>query len=488
MSALGPEAVSGPLPEGFTKLTERPHPLTPLIRGWVVLLALLIGFSREILSWSTEGTQPPPLPVMVAIVVGVTLLAGAAGFVSWLVTRFVIDGEELRVETGILIHRSQRVAFDKVASIDVVQPLAARLFGLAELTIDIGSDERIKLRYLTRARAYNLRDYLLSRARGHQVDIGEAPDPGLRLGDLDNNDRVILRIPPKQLLIAALISNEFLGLLAMIAITLTAVTLLSSYLHGVVVVIALVLSAVSAVGGFIIRRVTGQFNFTLSARPAGLRISRGLTDLTSQSLPPRRIQFIRLSQSILWRRPGWYRAEIDVIGLGLRNQESSRSDVSSVLLPVADLDGVRSVLSLLWPEADFTSISLEPAPTRARWRHPITAPFLGFGHDDLLVVARHGWLERRWDLVPHARVQSVTISQGPVSARLGIADLSFHTAGSRFSADVRGLEVSHIRRHQAQLIALAQSTRPDLTEAPPQADPPPLTDAPLTDTGAPPIQ
>ena len=136
MSTTEPQD-SPPLIESPIKLTERPHPLTPLIRGWVVLLALLIGLGREVVSWFSEGTEPPPLIVVAGVVVGVTLIAGAVGFVSWLVTRFVIDSEELRVESGILVHRSQRVAFDKVASIDVLQPLAARIFGLAELTIDI---------------------------------------------------------------------------------------------------------------------------------------------------------------------------------------------------------------------------------------------------------------------------------------------------------------------------------------------------------------
>lgn len=452
--------------DAVIKRTERPHPLTPLIRGWVVLLAVLIGLSREILSWFTEGTELPPLPLIVSVVVGLTAAAAVIGLVSWLVTRFVIDSDELRIETGIVYHRSQRVAFDKVASIDVVQPLVGRIFGLAELVIDIGSDERIKLRYLTRARAYNLRDYLLSRARGHQAAIIDAPDPGLQLGDLNDDDQVMLQIPPGRLFTAAVTSNEFIGLLGMIAVTITAVWLLSAYLGGVVVVLALIVSAASAVGGFIIRRITGQFNFTLSTRAAGLRISRGLTDLTSQSLPARRIQFVRLTQSLLWRPLGWYRVEIDVIGFGLRNQEGTRSDISSVLVPVASLDQLRAVLALLWPEADFTRIQLEPAPRRARWLHPITGPFLGFGYDDLLVVSRHGWLERRWDLVPHARIQSVVISQDPLSAGLGIADLSFHTAGTRFSADARGLDISHVRQHQDRLISLAQSNRPDLTEPP----------------------
>ncbi len=460
------EAPHSVVDDVVVKRTERPHPLTPLIRGWVVLLALLIGLSREVLSWFTEGTQLPPLPLIVGVVVGLTAAAAALGFVSWMVTRFVIDDDELRIETGIVYHRSQRVAFDKVASIDVVQPLVGRVFGLAELVIDIGSDERIKLRYLTRARAYNLRDYLLSRARGHQAVIAEEPDPGLHLSDLNDDDRMVLRIPPDRLLVAAVTSNEFIGLVGMVAVTVTAVWLLSPYLGGVVVVLALAISAASAVGGFIIRRITGQFNFTLSTRAAGLRISRGLADLTSQSLPARRIQFVRLTQSLLWRPLGWYRVEIDVIGFGLHNQEGTRSDISSVLVPVADLEQLRTVLALLWPEADFTRIRLDPAPRRARWLHPITGPFLAFGYDDLLVVSRHGWLERRWDLVPHARIQSVVISQDPVSARLGIADLSFHTAGTRFSADARGLDISHVRQHQDRLISLAQSNRPDVTESP----------------------
>lgn len=29
------------------KKTERPHPLTPLIRGWIVLVALVLGVGRE---------------------------------------------------------------------------------------------------------------------------------------------------------------------------------------------------------------------------------------------------------------------------------------------------------------------------------------------------------------------------------------------------------------------------------------------------------
>jgi putative membrane protein len=447
------------------KRSERPHPLTPLIRGWVVLLALLIGFGREVLSWFTDNREPPPLLLLLGILGGVVVAAIAVGLLSWLTTQFVIDSEELRIETGILARKSQRIAFDKVTSIDVLQPLAARVFVLAELQIDIGSADRVKLRYLSRARAYALRDYLLSRAHGHRAEITETGAPALQLTDLSKADQVVVRLTPRRLVIGAITSNEFVGLLLTMIVTITLVAIFSSYLGGTLALIALAISAVSGIGGFIGRRITGQFNFTLSTRPAGLRISRGLTSLTSQSLPPRRIQLVRLSQSFLWRRLGWYRVEIDVLGVGLRNDEDTRSAISSVLLPVADAQQLRTVLTLLWPESDYASIELHPAPFRTRWLHPTSGPFLAFGYDQQLVVSRHGWLERRWDLVPHARVQSVRIWQGPFSRRLSLANLAFHTAGNHLSARALGLDADQISSRQAELIELAQAHRPDITSA-----------------------
>ena len=90
------------------------------------------------------------------------LLAAIAGFISWYFTRFVIDDEELRVETGAVFKTSKKVPFERLQSVDIIQPLAARLFGLAELRLEAGAgDSTIKLRYLTRTKASPLREYLL---------------------------------------------------------------------------------------------------------------------------------------------------------------------------------------------------------------------------------------------------------------------------------------------------------------------------------------
>ena len=52
------------------------------------------------------------------------------------------------------------------------------------------------------------------------------------------------------------------------------------------VLIPLAIGAVTMIS----RRVIAMFNFTLAESPRGLRITRGLTNLTSQSVPINRIQ------------------------------------------------------------------------------------------------------------------------------------------------------------------------------------------------------
>ncbi len=467
-----PEVAPPDAPATAGKLTERPHPLTPLIRGWVVLLAIILGAGREFIPDGSEGSdQLPPVQFLLAGVALVAVLAVVAGFLSWRFTRFVVDAEELRLDTGAIFRSSQRIAFERVQAIDVVQPFAARLFRLAELQIDIGGGESAKLRYLSLKRAYELRDYLLARARGHRP--ATAPEVQLSTGevlsDLSPEDEVLVRIDPATLVLAAVTSHEFIGILlsGLIAIGITMAFDLGLASLGLLIPLG------TGLIGFLTQRITGQFNYTLSRRPAGLRITRGLTSLTSQSLPARRVQAIQLSQSLIWRSLGLYRIDLEVVGWGAVTTDENDKGVSTIMLPAGNADQVRIALAALWPSADYQHVPLEPAPRSSRWLHPLSAPFLRWGFDDRLFVAQHGWLVRRWQVVPHSRAQSVRISQGPLSRRLGLADLSVHTAGVHLSVHAEGTDATTLRARAATLQALLHE-RPehDVTEPVVVADEP----------------
>src|SRR4029079_9274850 len=72
--------------------------------------------------------------VQFAVVGAVFLL----GFVSWLVTRWRIDGDDLRIETGLLKRQSLRYPLAQVQAIDIVRPGLARIVKVAELRLRMG--------------------------------------------------------------------------------------------------------------------------------------------------------------------------------------------------------------------------------------------------------------------------------------------------------------------------------------------------------------
>ena len=116
-------------------------------------------------------------------------------------------------------------------------------------------------------------------------------------------------------------------------------------------------------------RVISMFNFTLAESPRGLRVTRGLTNLTSQSVPINRLQGVKVSQPLLWKPVGWYRVDVDVVGYANSGDgENNESQATNVLLPVADRVEVDLALSRALPGLDLDGIELHPVPRRARWR------------------------------------------------------------------------------------------------------------------------
>ena len=109
-AVLTPSVELAPVVQGapVVKQTERPHPLTPFIRGWLVFVAIVFTFGRQLLPdrQSEEGFDTADLRWVVLAVAATVGIAALAGLVSWYYTRFVIDADELRVETGAVFKSS----------------------------------------------------------------------------------------------------------------------------------------------------------------------------------------------------------------------------------------------------------------------------------------------------------------------------------------------------------------------------------------------
>ena len=419
------------------KVVERAHPLTPLVRGWVAVVAVAWAMLQERLQGRSDGTDRLPWWVFVAVIGGVAALGLVAGFISWRFTKFIADENELRVESGFISRRSRRISYTRLQSVDVMQPLAPRLLGLAEVRIDAGAHDSTKLRYLSRRRAYELRDFLMLRAHGAQVSVDAAraqtSDP--LFADVGGADRVIVTVPPHELLLGAIVSHDLLSLILGFTVPVGIAWAVATYFGGhaaeALPVFALAggVPLLLSIGQYFARRVMAQFNFTLAETQAGLRITRGLTNLTSQTVPVRRIQSIRLSQPLFWRPMRRYRVDLEVLGLGEATRNESTSKVSTLLLPIGTRTQVDAALAAVWPGLRLDDIRYVRSPRRAFLLDPLSYAWNSFGLDENVVVTRRGWLTRHQSIVPHARLQSVAAHQGPLERLLGIANVTFHTTG-----------------------------------------------------------
>jgi putative membrane protein len=444
---------SPPDPTAATiKQTERPHPLTPLVRGWLILVAIAIGWGREIVTGGGENQfEAGGLTWFLPIVAIVVLLAAIAGFITWYFTRFVIDDEELRIESGAIFKKSTKIPFERLQSVDIIQPLAARIVGLAELRLDAGNSST-KLRYLSRGKASRLRDYLLTRAHGQQASIRELDQQAAAsiFTDLGVADRPLVQVSPQRLILSFLLSTEWIIPAAITIIILVVTAALAATPYALGGLIPLLIGMLTLVW----RRVIGMFNFTLAESPRGLRVTRGLTNLTSQSVPIDRIQGVKTSQPLLWGPLGWYRVDVDILGYTHDDSDNNESNASSVLLPVATLDEVELAVGRALPGFDLDAIELHPSPKRARWLRWFDFWTLRYGWDDRTLITERGWVTHTRDVVPHAKTQSVHIEQGPLQRLLRLADVHVHTPRGPVNAVAHQLD-----ERPARELALSQLDR-----------------------------
>ena len=389
---------------------------------------VLVYFVRDLVpDGSEDNLGVDDLRWILPIVGAVVVIAAVAGFFTWYFTRFIIDDDELRIETGWVFKKSKKIPFERLQSVDIIQPLAARIFGLAELRLEAGAgDSTTKLRYLTRRQSSRLRDYLLTRAHGEQARISdlESHAPANILTDLGATDRPLVTVPPQRLILGLVLSSEWIiTMLFLVAAVVTTVVF-----DVVRIAFSALIPLAIGVATMISRRVISMFNFTLAESPRGLRITRGLTNLTSQSVPVNRLQGVKVSQPLLWKGVGWYRVDVDVVGYANSGDgEDNESQATNVLVPVATRAEVDLALSRALPGFDLDGIELHPVPRRARWLRWFDWWTLRYGWDERALITEHGWMTHSRDIVPHAKTQSVRIVQGPWQRRLRLADVHIDT-------------------------------------------------------------
>ncbi len=417
---------------------QRVHIATPLVRGWIALVAIVFVVGREILEGFLGGRSSAELPEFAvtgwaAAAVAAAVLAIACGFaVSWYFTRYQLTQKDIRVSSGVLFRQHRQARLDRVEAIEVAQPLLARMFGLAELRFDVADagESAVRLSFLKVDAARTLRAKILARAKGPGSGV-EHPDT-----EQETPEHLVVVIPAGRVVGSALLSGSAITLLAG-ALVILLITVISDVRFLPPVLIPLVLGVIGAAWGTI---NTGM-NFRLAVAADGIRVRYGFLDTRAQTVPPERIQAIGITQPPLWKIPGWYKVSVNVAGYGQDGSDTGAA--RSTLLPVGTQAEVLRVLALVLPDpgtadplAVFTAgldgqdqtNGFQTMPRRARLLTPLSWRRNGFAVTETALLMRSGALWRSLAVVPHARIQSLSLHQGPLDRRLRVGEMRFHTS------------------------------------------------------------
>lgn len=372
---------------------------------------------------------------------GALLVGALAGWWAWSSTAYRVTTDEVELRTGMLFRRHRRLPLARLESVDVARPIVARLFGLAQVRLEAVSDggSEVRLSYLGDETALRLRNELRRRAEEAPVP---PPSDG-QGGPVPATPREVVRIPTNELVLASVGTRAGQVWPVMFALTLVALATAGPLPAAAFGVAAAVFPVI--IGLLDAERLHG---FALSDLGGDLHVSRGLLNELHQRVPLSRIQAVAVEEPLLWRPFHRARLVVDIAGYRGGAQEDRRR--AAVLLPIAPPAVVADVLDRVQPGLDLGGPTPVRAPPASRWRAPVRWRSYSVAWGSRQAVVRRGLLNRRTDIVPHAKVQSLRITQGPWQRALRLATLHLDTAGTQIRA-----RAPHRGRDEAERLAWA---------------------------------
>lgn len=413
---------------------RRVHRLTPLLRLWSVILALIAGFAlnvnmealRDIFAFITgehRGEALRDTALALAGFIAVCAVVWLASGLWWRRMGYQLGAEELSLRRGLLSVQLRTARYDRTQAVDVVEPVIARLFRLAAVRVETagGQSSVIEIAYLKKSDAEALRDDILARVHGAPTSQTEAPAEE-SAEEPAEEPALVPEIPIARSLIAAALRTSTL------------------FLVGFLILVVVTRLPLSAALPILVGALPNAWNvldssWRYTARTDGevLNITYGLADRRRQSIRLDRIHAVQITQPFLWRPLGWYEVRVSVAGYGA--SASGKASGSTRILPVGTLAQARQFLP-----ADAAPTYASPA--RAKWVSPLDYRQQTIALTGDYVIVRNGRLNRRIKAIHTSHIQELTYRRGPISQALGLATVGLDLVQGPVRMDARNLTLA----------------------------------------------
>lgn len=412
--------------DGYTRV----HRFTPLLRFWSLILALVavlaVNVNASMVSDVLSYVQGGHLGE-----VGRGTLLGIGAFVLvctviWLVSGiwwrklgYKLTEDEIALRHGVISTSFRSARYERIQAVDVVESIIARLLGLAAVRVETagGTSSVIKIEYLTKATAEELRAELLRRTNKGPASEPEPETPAALIPEIP----ILRTIAAEALRLPTLVTALVIGGLLFLPGMWTAL-----------------LPIIVGFVGRVWSLVDSSWKFTaLHDAPANaLNVSYGLADRRRQTIRISRIHGVRVSQPFLWRRFGWYEVHVSVAGYGAKG--GGKQSGSTRILPVGTREQALELLALI---SDLDRAQIEDyarpeghtrptytSPRRATWVSPIDrkqqSVTLVESPQPVTIVHR-GRINRRVMVIGTPHIQELTLKVGPLGHLAGVRTVRF---------------------------------------------------------------
>jgi putative membrane protein len=468
---------------------RRLHPATLIARWLKIVPQTLAAGAGLVVAARDQGLG------RFLILGAVMLLLGAVfAFLFWWRFRYTVGASEIVIEKGLIQRQRRVIPFDRVQDIAIEQRLLARLFGTAKVRIETGgaAKDEGNLDMIALADAHKLRDVIRRGARPAAEAEAESESESESEAPAQPADEPILfEMDLPRLLYSGLFGFSLIFLAVISGIlqqldqlgvvdwqTLFAEKFTVERAEGaanlVTIRLALGLAALVILLGVvagILRTVTRDYGFRLTRSEAGLRRRRGLFTLSEVVIPIRRTQVALIETGLVTRLLGWYRLSFQTLGA------DKKEGGVQVAAPFARMEELLPILAEAGFPAPPERSAFRSSPRRALLRRMALyvligaaltiAAFLidpragigalaaallacwavlrwrthGHAEDERALYVTGGLLRRRLRIMPHEKLQTISVSRGPLQRRMRLATLLVDTAGASSTHPLRMVDL-----------------------------------------------
>ncbi|MGH6787030.1 MAG: PH domain-containing protein [Novosphingobium sp.] len=467
---------------------------------------LLVGFVTRLpqlfvqLAAALYGTRSTNIaaPWVIAAVLAFSLLFR---WLAWLRFHYTLGPDDIRIERGLVSRTARAIPYDRIQDVSIEQRPLARAFGIAEVKFETGGGkgDEAALAFVSRDEAERLRETVRARRGDGAAVAGAASEaPEIPVFAMDGRRLVTLGFYSFSLVIFAVLGGAAQQLDFLLPFDLwdfgewavlaegRGVDLAHLSRTGQIGGALAALVALAAVGSFtgIVRTVLTDYGFRLDRTAKGFRRRRGLLTRTDLVMPVARVQAALVGTGPVRKRRGWH--ALRFVSLA----QDGKNESHHVVAPLATLEEIWPIAAearIAPPAAELAFERARPGPwidlwliaaalagmavtgialatgvtawwslivlagfalvLRWSWRHHCAAA------DAAQLYARHGWWNQQLGIARQVNVQSVSIRQGPLLRRRGLADVHFGIAGG--SLEFRALPLAAAQAIRAQVLRVA---------------------------------